>query len=106
MNYEEIINVYLEACKVPCDKGGYSRLGFDKENIRKLTLSHFSGNGYDRVQVSKIVDICERELFGFFDELFCERNIRISEWPRERPEELEELRGRINQRINTALQQF
>ena len=59
MAYEEIVDMYLAKCADSCNGGGFTRLSASKRSIRDSVLDKFSGNGYERKKVSKILDISQ-----------------------------------------------
>lgn len=68
MSFEEIVKEYLIQCASICNKGGSYSLYLSKENIGKLVINKFIGNGYILEELSNSIEICKNEVFSYIDE--------------------------------------
>ena len=91
MAYEEIVDEYLRLSANSCNAGGYTRLSESKRSIGQLVLHKFSGNGYEKEEVERVVGVSQEVLYKKLD------SGRHFGWPGYLEEE-------IRSGINTALQ--
>lgn len=82
MNFEEeVIKRHLQICKTICDDKGYSKLSYQREEIKREVLETFKGNGYDLERVSQILDISDTTMFHCLDTQVMNRGSRPFGWP-------------------------
>jgi len=94
---EQLKEEYLRRCADYCNHGGYSRLEFEREKIRREMVDKYGVNG-NREEIFRKIMICEETVFSFLEEL-SKQKFRHYMWITDFYEK------KLIGRLNTALQE-
>lgn len=84
---DELKEEYLKQCINSCNLGGYSRLTSEKSVISGNIIKKYINNGNEK-NISRLVLLCEKEVFSFLNKLVTEEFQRIFSWPEESEKKL------------------
>ncbi len=75
MEIKELVDDYLNLCKIYCNEGGFSKLDLNIEEIKQELIKKYSNNG-NAVDLSRLIDRIYSEMILFSQK----ESIRLISW--------------------------
>ncbi|MCK9595574.1 hypothetical protein M0R19_00085 [Candidatus Pacearchaeota archaeon] len=79
---ENLKEEYLKRCIDSCNDRGYTGLSIDRNSIKEEIMKKYSNGNQEEIKFAKkLIDLFDKEVFSFLDEITTQKHFRIFSWP-------------------------
>jgi len=73
---------YLKRCINSCNDRGYTGLSIDRNSIKEEMMEKYSNGNQEEIKFTKgLIDLFDKEIFSFLEEITTKKHFRIFSWP-------------------------